>query len=131
MAAVTNFDEMKRLHDWARTGGPGGKAWIEFATAMFDSFPALYEIAKAMNADGKRLRKGLEAVEQLIGDSTGVVGLHMNGDLAPWDELRTGGRYEEWLADFDAALERPNVLADRREPIGEASSPKGDGRAAG
>ena len=24
-----------------------------------------------------------------------------------------------------------NVLADRREPIGEASSPKGDGRAAG
>jgi hypothetical protein len=25
----------------------------------------------------------------------------------------------------------PNVLADRREPIGEASSPKGDGRAAG
>lgn len=26
---------------------------------------------------------------------------------------------------------RPNVLADRREPIGEASSPKGDGRAAG
>ncbi len=27
--------------------------------------------------------------------------------------------------------ETPNVLADRREPIGEASSPKGDGRAAG
>ena len=26
---------------------------------------------------------------------------------------------------------RSNVLADRREPIGEASSPKGDGRAAG
>ena len=25
----------------------------------------------------------------------------------------------------------PNVLDDRREPIGEASSPKGDGRAAG
>lgn len=37
---------------------------------------------------------------------------------------------------FAAALaakirERSNVLADRREPIGEASSPKGDGRAAG
>ena len=25
----------------------------------------------------------------------------------------------------------PNVLADRREPEGEASSPKGDGQAAG
>ncbi|MCR4300227.1 MAG: hypothetical protein NUV51_01315 [Sulfuricaulis sp.] len=30
-----------------------------------------------------------------------------------------------------AALKTPNVLADRLEPIGEASSPKGDGRAAG
>ena len=31
---------------------------------------------------------------------------------------------------FDASWVH-NVLADRREPIGEASSPKGDGRAAG
>ena len=30
-----------------------------------------------------------------------------------------------------AQIQAPNVLADRREPIGEASSPKGDGRAAG
>ena len=109
MATRTNFDELKRLHEWARAGGPGGKAWIEFATAMFDSFPALYETAKAMNADSKRLRKGLEAVEQLIDDSVGVAGLHKNGDVAPWDELRTGGRFEEWLNDFDAALERPNA----------------------
>ena len=31
----------------------------------------------------------------------------------------------------DEQAQAPNVLADRREPIGEASSPKGDGRAAG
>jgi hypothetical protein len=39
-------------------------------------------------------------------------------------------RLNELLAKIDA-LDAPNVLADRREPIGEASSPKGDGRAAG
>ena len=50
------------------------------------------------------LRKGLEAVSALMKDSEGIAGLHVNGDIATWDELRTGGRFEEWLMDFDAAL---------------------------
>ena len=50
---------------------------------------------------------------------------------------RPGGNAEairEWdvRKDLSAIIRmRSNVLADRREPIGEASSPKGDGRAAG
>ncbi len=51
---------------------------------------------------------GLRAVEDLIDNSDGVIGLHLNGDTAPWDELRTGGRFQEWLQLFDAALERIN-----------------------
>ena len=39
----------------------------------------------------ERLRKGLAAVAALIAESRGVAGLHLNGDEAPWDELRTGG----------------------------------------
>ena len=108
MAVVTNFDELKRLHMWARTKGTGSKEWIEFATTMVDSFPALYDTAKAMNGETARLRKGLEAADQLMSESTGVTGLHLNGDIASWDELRTGGRFETWLMDFDAAL-RPNA----------------------
>ena len=40
---------------------------------------------------------------------------------------------DEWPEKFQYTIieVEPNVLADRREPIGEASSPKGDGRAAG
>lgn len=37
------------------------------------------------------------AVSALIRDSHGVAGLHRNGDVAPWDELLPGGRFEEWL----------------------------------
>ena len=48
-------------------------------------------------------RKGLTAVRGLINDSRGVVGLHLNGDEAPWDELLAGGQYESWLFDFSAA----------------------------
>lgn len=50
------------------------------------------------------LRKGLLAVETLIDNSRGVTGLHMNGDEAPWDSLRTGGYFEDWLTAFDEAL---------------------------
>jgi hypothetical protein len=49
-------------------------------------------------------RKGLEAVSDLIGSSNYVGGLHLNGDPAFWQDLRTGGKYEEWLEAFDAAL---------------------------
>jgi hypothetical protein len=52
----------------------------------------------------EKMHRGLKAVENLINDSYGVSGLHMNGNVAPWDDLRTGGRYEAWLVDFDVAL---------------------------
>jgi len=54
--------------------------------------------------DIRKLCDGLKAVEALINESHGVNGLHLNGDVAPWATLRMGGRFEEWLGDFDNAL---------------------------
>lgn len=51
-------------------------------------------------------KRGLEAVADLINDSDGCAGLHQNGDVAPWMELLTGGRFEEWLIHFDEAHRR-------------------------
>jgi hypothetical protein len=42
-----------------------------------------------------------EALTALIQESEGVAGLHLNGDVAPWEELLAGGRYEEWLRAYD------------------------------
>ena len=67
---------------------------------------ALRDEVLALRADNERLLKGLHAVDMLIGESYGVAGLHLNGDVASWGELRAGGRLEEWLCDFDAALEQ-------------------------
>ena len=49
------------------------------------------------------LAYGIEAIRALIDDSEGVAGLHLNGDLAPWSELQSGGRFEEWLQPFNDA----------------------------
>lgn len=52
----------------------------------------------------------LEALEELkqcvcdlVADSDGVAGLHLNGDLAHWHELMPGGMYEEWLLPVEKA----------------------------
>ena len=45
----------------------------------------------------------LNKVFDLIDESEGVAGLHLNGDLAPWSELTDGGRFEEWLCGLEKA----------------------------
>lgn len=80
---------------------------IDELKAMDGSSFAAQKMQEAA-AEIERLRKGLAAVDALIRESGGVAGLHLNGDIATWDELRTGGRFEGWLVDFDAAL-TPNV----------------------
>lgn len=53
----------------------------------------------------KICREALEAVESLIEESEGVYELHhLDGSLAPWEVLRTGAYFEEWLLPFDRAL---------------------------
>lgn len=62
-----------------------------------------------------RLRAELEAlmgasadlvadVDGLIGESAGVAGLHLNGDVAEWDALLPGGRFER-LSSLDIVRE--------------------------
>lgn len=57
MAIITNFNQLRSLHEAARRGGANSRAWIEFAVTMFDSFPALYDVAKAMNEERDKQRK--------------------------------------------------------------------------
>lgn len=66
MAKVTNFDDLMRLCTEARRRGNGSKAWIEFATVMMDSFPAIYETAKGMNSEFRRLRNQVQAGKNVV-----------------------------------------------------------------
>ena len=75
---------------------------------------ATLQLTKQMETELAVARKGLEAVESLINESHGVCGLHLNGDFAPWSELRTGGRFEEWLIAFDDALNAARSSNDRK-----------------
>lgn len=52
----------------------------------------------------KELEEGIRSVSELITNSHGVQGLHLNGDMTPWKELLEGGRFEPWLLSFSRAM---------------------------
>ena len=51
-----------------------------------------------------------KAIDDLIEHSEGVAGLHLNGDLAPWESLIEGGQFEPWLL----------ALSDARDALAKA-----------
>ena len=68
------------------------------------------ERIKEQSAALKLARGALGEVQDLISESHGVYGLHLNGDESPWNELEQGGRFErlttlpEALAAIDEVL---------------------------
>lgn len=56
------------------------------------------------------LINGLRAVQDLIDSSSGVSGLHLNGEIAPWSDLQHGGPFSQWLEAFDEALEVADLM---------------------
>lgn len=79
--------------------------------AIADALAAAEHRRLAVAAARDAAVAGLRAVEALMDESYGVAGLHLNSDIAPWGDLRTGGQYEEWLLAFDAALAAAAELA--------------------
>ena len=69
------------------------------------------DVANIMQA----LEGGIAAVSSLIAQSSGVEGLHHNGDIATWEDLLAGGQYEDWLRAFseaEAAIEGDSEAAE-------------------
>ena len=58
-----------------------------------------------MGRDNEVLVKGLRAVANLMAESEGVIGIHINGAVATWDGLLQS----IWLEDFETAM---NALID-------------------
>lgn len=51
------------------------------------------------------LLNAVHAIAHLMDESVGVAGMHRNGDVATWAELRRGGRFEGWLSEVDDAFD--------------------------
>ena len=74
-----------------------------------DGYDVADHILALIEGELEEMQKGLDAVQDLINNSYGVAGLHLNGDVAPWDELLEGGRFEAWLKDFSRCGKKVEV----------------------
>ncbi len=101
--------------DGIRAWDENGRRVVEYIAA-FDPPATLALIAEVerLNAEAARLegeksklREALSGAVQcfdnLMSDSGGVYGLHLNGDPAPWSELTSGGHFEDWTTEIDDA----------------------------
>lgn len=60
-------------------------------------------------------------INELVANSHGVAGLHLNGDVAEWQALLPGGCLEEWLISHERA---GLVLAECPRPAAVTASYK-------
>ena len=63
----------------------------------------------------------LHDIDDLVANSDGVSGLHMNGDMAPWSEIMDGGAFGAWLQSVERLREAIRALlppADLAAKIG-------------
>lgn len=65
-----------------------------------------------LRRENKILVQGIASVQDLIDESKGVYGLHLNGDHSPWHEILEGGYMEEWLLQFSLATTLAQELSD-------------------
>lgn len=76
----------KANNDLARHEGSGRKSAMREVTVLREALTHL-----------------VRSLDELIAESGGVYGLHMNGDPAPWSSLTEGGHFEEWLIELERA----------------------------
>ncbi len=92
------IDYFQRLKEDAATG-------LDLSPGNANSAWAMQEI-EALRARVVELAEVLEGLiknlDKLIAESHGVDGLHLNGDVAPWDSLLADGEYP-WLEALDPA----------------------------
>ncbi len=79
---------------------PNSRWRIEYAYAYPPDAQAEIERLKAVI---EKCRAALNEVTDLVSESSGVYGLHLNSDVSPWDEILAGGRFER-LTSLDEAV---------------------------
>lgn len=76
----------------------------EYALALEQELKDRAAKTDPVSASAKRV---LHDIDDLVANSEGVVGLHMNGEVADWESIMAGGSFGAWLEsveDLRAAL---------------------------
>ena len=109
---------------WESKGHADMASAREAAQADYEAriLAALPPDPDARQADlAKAAITALHDIDDLVANSEGVSGLHLNGNMAPWSEIMDGGAYGAWLQSVERLREAIRALlppADLAAKIG-------------
>jgi hypothetical protein len=106
MKWATAFCGTAKEQEWELADIDEGLIVGWFANYWAAVYDPLNSTIEQLTKERDELIKVLERVDCLMDDSFGVAGLHLNGEIAPWDSLLEGGCYEGWLGDLVQVLAR-------------------------
>ena len=89
--------------------GIAGEEVAELVDSLEQEVSYLREQVEKLTAALKLAKEAIGEVQDLIGESHGVYGLHLNGDESPWNELEQGGEFER-LTSLNEALAAIDAL---------------------
>ncbi len=69
-----------------------------------------------LEAERLELIKALEQFLDLVGDSHGVSGYHLNGDIAEWDEFECVGEAYELIKRIEGIKKPPEAINAIQQP---------------
>ena len=98
--------EIERLRSDFKTANAYGGSRLKEADDWRAKYAASELRSQKKDKEIVWLRECVEAFRELMADSVGVYGLHLNGDGAPWSSLLSGGEFECWLKVLDPETPR-------------------------
>ena len=96
--------EMNEVHGWFQYADAQSDVSNTFANEAIQRYEKIRDAAPLLL---EALIELLGNIEDLMDESEGVCGLHLNGDIAPWSELDDGGQFQR----FNRTLAHKAIIA--------------------
>lgn len=88
----------------------------DYASIIFDD---LIKERAQLNQQLLIYKGAIIAIRDLINESVGVVGIHVNGDIALWDDLLSGGYQQAWLCDVSKAIDLASKTIQKTKEVAD------------
>jgi hypothetical protein len=63
---TVNMDTLKKMHDAARANGTTSREFQQFQIKMYESFPAIYDIARKLTDSNNTMQKKMELMDEIL-----------------------------------------------------------------
>jgi len=91
---IREYVERAETPSWQKSLSGAERQWVAYCRILLSHIDSQAQTIARKDAV---IRDCIEGMDDLIAESHGVDGLHLNGEVATWEELGPQGDFGEWL----------------------------------